>query len=460
MATSLAKPPSHHRQTSQTNSISSSSVATVQRAASLSSRNGSLPAGSSLRSQSPSDSNIVPTNRSTQNISPDLNRRSSAIYIRPESGNGLREGIGNLNRWSQSTASSKSSATHNRKGSFSRRLSGSFGPFAGLTSSQSSPNPSVKGRPSTRDNAQNLTARSPQLQPPPKLPPLVALSSLSRAVDAAQTPPTAATNTPTTAEFLSTATSASGEPDYFGDKWKAALPAKQRGAGLQSIAISSFAARSSSPRYKAHSPGSESSRPSLNTDPAISLYSTRKGSRSNYSERYQIARPRHSRNRKGSTGTEGESSASSVRSTRAKTAKRKSPSQKVMLSKALQKANHAVLLDNAQNFEGAMDAYADACNLLQQVMSTSSTDEDRKKLEAVVSGSWLCWQEVGDQTNNGLRSVIPIPIGSASFETMTQRIIALKVKLCQSRQEKEIRITKELCLRYPRLQTISMKISS
>ena len=55
-----------------------------------------------------------------------------------------------------------------------------------------------------------------------------------------------------------------------------------------------------------------------------------------------------------------------------------------MLSKALQKANHAVLLDNAQNFEGAMDAYGDACALLQQVMLRSSGDDDRRKLEAIV----------------------------------------------------------------------------
>jgi len=45
-----------------------------------------------------------------------------------------------------------------------------------------------------------------------------------------------------------------------------------------------------------------------------------------------------------------------------------SQTQKVMLSKALQKANTAVLLDNAANFEGAMEAYTDACNLLQLVM--------------------------------------------------------------------------------------------
>lgn len=55
-----------------------------------------------------------------------------------------------------------------------------------------------------------------------------------------------------------------------------------------------------------------------------------------------------------------------------------------MLSKALQKANTAVLLDNAQNFDGAMEAYSEACALLQQVMQRSSGEEDRRKLEAIV----------------------------------------------------------------------------
>lgn len=54
-----------------------------------------------------------------------------------------------------------------------------------------------------------------------------------------------------------------------------------------------------------------------------------------------------------------------------------------MLSRALQKANTAVLLDNAQNFEGAMEAYEDACKLLQQVMIRSSQEEDRRKLDAI-----------------------------------------------------------------------------
>ncbi|KAB8232354.1 uncharacterized protein BDW43DRAFT_301190 [Aspergillus alliaceus] len=64
--------------------------------------------------------------------------------------------------------------------------------------------------------------------------------------------------------------------------------------------------------------------------------------------------------------------------------RRRGHSQKAMLSKALQKANTAVLLDNAANFEGAMEAYNDACQLLQLVMLRSSGGEDeRSKLQEI-----------------------------------------------------------------------------
>lgn len=63
----------------------------------------------------------------------------------------------------------------------------------------------------------------------------------------------------------------------------------------------------------------------------------------------------------------------------------KQPSQKAMLSKALQKANSAVQLDNAQNPESARQAYSEACELLQQVLQRTAGDEDRRKLEAIVS---------------------------------------------------------------------------
>lgn len=55
-----------------------------------------------------------------------------------------------------------------------------------------------------------------------------------------------------------------------------------------------------------------------------------------------------------------------------------------MLSSALQKANTAVQLDNAQNFEGAREAYAEACELLRHVLQRTSADEDKRKLDAIV----------------------------------------------------------------------------
>lgn len=146
--------------------------------------------------------------------------------------------------------------------------------------------------------------------------------------------------------------------------------------------------------YKPTSPkrvqfeGSKAQRLST-SEPAVSLFSDRGALRGGSKGRRRTSKSGHSRNRdeaaRGSGGTEGESSASSARSNRPREHRRKTPSQKAMLSKALQKANHAVLLDNAQNLEGAIDAYADACALLQQVMQRSSGEEDRRKLEAVVS---------------------------------------------------------------------------
>jgi len=70
---------------------------------------------------------------------------------------------------------------------------------------------------------------------------------------------------------------------------------------------------------------------------------------------------------------------------KARTREHRSHSQKAMLSSALQKANTAVTLDNAENYEGAMEAYGDACVLLGQVMMRAGADEDRRKLQAIVS---------------------------------------------------------------------------
>lgn len=86
--------------------------------------------------------------------------------------------------------------------------------------------------------------------------------------------------------------------------------------------------------------------------------------------------PGHTRSRSSNAKGSGDST---------KTRDRSKPSQKAMLSKALGKANTAVQLDNAQNYEGAREAYVEACDLLQLVLARTTGEEDRKKLEAIVS---------------------------------------------------------------------------
>lgn len=170
------------------------------------------------------------------------------------------------------------------------------------------------------------------------LPPIITLPSLQTAVNNGSSPLTGAPGTPSpsTAGILSAAVR-STVPDYFGRAWEESTPR----------AFSTNTEGLSNRDNIKDSPGREERRQSRG----------------------------HSRHR----SQAGKGSASTGSSNR----NSKQPSQKAMLSKALQKANTAVLLDNAQNFEGAMQAYSEACALLQQVMMRSSGDEDRRKLEAI-----------------------------------------------------------------------------
>lgn len=72
------------------------------------------------------------------------------------------------------------------------------------------------------------------------------------------------------------------------------------------------------------------------------------------------------------------------------------PSQKAMLSQALEKANAAVQLDNSRNFTGARFAYAEACDLLHQVLQRTNGEDDRKKLEAISKTYTTRIQELDD----------------------------------------------------------------
>jgi hypothetical protein len=97
----------------------------------------------------------------------------------------------------------------------------------------------------------------------------------------------------------------------------------------------------------------------------------------------QISRP-STRERRPDTAVRDaplEASTAAVGPTRGRS--HRSPTQKTMLSKALAVANNAVLLDNAQNIEGAIEAYAEACDLLQQVLIRSSISDDRKRLSDI-----------------------------------------------------------------------------
>ncbi len=464
MASTLGKPPSQQRRLSRSNSVSPSSIVTVQRAASLTSRNGTYPPVSGLRSHSPDESNSKPPNLSVQTLLPDSKRRASVIYTRPDSGTGVKEGVGNLNRWSQSTVSSKSSSTHHRASSFTRRLSGSFSSFSGFTAPHTSPpngKSATKVYPSPKNSPQKLPRKSSPTPLPPTLPPIVTLSSLSQAVDAADSPSTVATVTPATAELLSPSTYSSTEADYFSGRWKARSPVRSpqtQNAAVQRAATALPPLASPSPSRRVAQAGHpESRRQPTTTGHAAALYSKHNPSRGGHSDRYRGARSGHSRNRgsgRGSGGTEEDSSGSSIRSSRDKTQRPKTPSQKAMLSKALQKANHAVLLDNAQNFEGAMTAYGDACALLQKVMVRSSGPDDRRKLEAVVSRAIQA--DVTKHVLTYSNSATPTPTESLSFETLTYHIRMLMVKPYRIAQGVDTRWTKNHFRLYPVTMTTMM----
>ena len=390
MAGTTAQP----RQLSRPGSASTSSPVTVQRAASMSSRSTSRPRGPLLRSPSPPDLASTISDQPLRTISPDPNPRTSAVYPRPDSSNGVKGGMGNLNRWSQSTASNRSSL-NNRRNSLSKRLSTSLGVTGtnkGTSHSSATPSTKITNGKSSQSNSPQKYQHS-SLAPPPVLPPISTLTSLSQAVDETDTPSSVMTVTPATAALLSSSNAIGSDQDYFGKTWNTReMPShgsrlSRSPAGMAASSTDQSPRRGLTSSYNSSAARSTRRTSALQRDPNSSELPGNEN-RNNSRERRQ-SRKRHSRNRaeestKSSTGTEGESSASSSRRSHRRDSRRGTPSQKAMLSKALAKAKHAVLLDNAQNFEGAMSAYGDACALLQQVMNRSSGEDDRKKLEAVV----------------------------------------------------------------------------
>ena len=440
----MAKPTSYQSQDSRPTSASSSSVITVQRTTSFGSHNGNHPRPviTGLRTRSPNENapmNAYMSNRAlspeNKRLSPEKTRRSSAFYNRPDSRQGISEGSFNVDSGSQS--GHKSPTAHRRKSSFSKRLSGSIGSFAGFGGPQaSSPNTRSNKRPRSPPIFNYPTASdiSPLPEnPAPILPPIVTLSSLSQAVDAADSPSTISAHTPATAELLSPSINITGDQDYFGDRWSNVSPTRPVSKGKR-ISLGRPLSRSgaASPR----SPDRPLS--SWSGKPPESVYSPRAATMTKQVDRRQSNQYRRRANSARSTGTtEGESSASDNRDFSGRAHRRRAPSQKALLSKALAKANHAVVLDGKQNVEGAILAYGDACNLLRQVMVRSSGEDDRRKLEAVVS------TEIPRTVMRVLltkHSAILTRIALSSFEAVTSLINPRTIKRFQSARSKTTKL--------------------
>lgn len=287
---------------------------------------------------------------------PESQSRHKRGHSRSSSAGGLSDTLRNLNRWSASTASSRAS---NLAG-FTRRVSAEL-----LGTAFSSPGRKLhKGKPSTSSSSPRSTAQprteTESLAPAP-IPPLQSLPRIS--------------------------TGPSLEDQVLESNVLAGLSPTEE------------------PLHDDHPSGDngalwDAEARALGQEPGFSLQQEggpagfdmiQLGSTMPYTKNGEARGPSQSRSAGAKTG------ADAVASTRNRDMDRdgdrerdrdraaRPPSQKKMLAKALEKANTAVRLDNAQNFEGARRAYAEACAVLQQVLLRTSGEEDRRKLEHIVS---------------------------------------------------------------------------
>ncbi|KAL9066785.1 MAG: hypothetical protein Q9157_007024 [Trypethelium eluteriae] len=377
---------------SRSNSISSSSAATtVKRTSSLNSagtasRPTTAPYGASSTTV---DGTAGNTSRSTAS-----KRRSSVAHVTQDNSAPVREGLGNLNRWSQSTASSLSSTGHKRLSSLSKRLSGSANGQA-LNNAQNNPN-SLPPSPRRVLQKRNRSPPSPRKRLPASptpavpslplnaLPPIITLPSLSQAVADANAPSASTSRTPsTTAPFTPTTRPLNPFPSE--GKGSLSPDSKKRPPLQPRTQTAPEKEQVKSPRRMTNSTG-----PILSTTIPDTRDRARTPTGKRKPTRDESATPRRrDRSTSDASRFDDRNASNFDRDTQSRASdrrdKRADKDKKAMLSKALEKANTAVVLDNAQNFEGAIEAYRDACRLLQSVMERSSGEEDKRKLEAIVS---------------------------------------------------------------------------
>jgi hypothetical protein len=167
--------------------------------------------------------------------------------------------------------------------------------------------------------------------------------------------------------------SLSTSTDRRGNRWRAGSPENnKRHSQEESVGLSSQSHVSSNAGQ------STANVEAANTDTT---------SRQNHSIPKAAAQPLRSRNHEDATSSNGDlgvGGSASVSGCTGQAQKHRALSRKTIVSRALEKANTAVLLDNACNLEGAIVAYSDACELLQQVTLHSGADDEKHKLEEIV----------------------------------------------------------------------------
>ena len=378
-----------HKRPSRSNSASSS-VVTIKKASGTSSRSNSRAPPSRIRPDSPDELERKLTNLTKAASANEQNRRRSTSFNQRARSGDPQELVNGLQHWSQATHSSKGSHEngqigHRSQSSHSKRASVGAAPpssYAQRTKSIDEPLP-PQGIGRVKQSPHKRIRRDPPPMPENGLilPSVVTLPTPSPFLDAGSASASStATATPLTSEIMTSSTHITAPTDYFGEKWKKRSPnpsqefkieanrGRREGEGSSRTAQQREIMQPISPNSKRRQ------QPNLSTSG---------------SSKDLIPRSSHSRQREGSPSSSGENgiggSMSSSHSERERGRSRppKSSSQKTMLSRALAKANTAVLLDNAHNFAGAIEAYADACVLLGQVMLHSSGSEDRKKLETI-----------------------------------------------------------------------------
>ena len=381
-STSSTRPQS--KKTSRPNSTSSSSTVTLKRAASLSSRSGSRTPHMKLRPPSPEHVEVYLASLTYATSEHGNTTQTKASQEQVDPVNGIKESMGNLNRWSHSTTSSTNSGQDALRGGrqkpgSTRRLSiGSSSPSRSLRSSPGDQSSPVKyGLVKSRYSPAKEDPRSASQRTVGGLsrPSLGTLQIPQSHVDEPDTPSTARA-TPLTSDVLTPSTFVTTPSDYFGDRWNSTSNMSQRETSDMGRRATQKSSSKPSRSLRTASSGefaktSRDSRIDVTTAQSAGFRSRVDGGG------YVL--------RRGQNGQEtGDTeSGSSIQSDEDRIRKIKDRTQRTVLSRALAKANTAVLLDNAHNFEGAIEAYAEACQLLHQAMHRTSGEADKKKLETI-----------------------------------------------------------------------------